>query len=107
MYNYIGIIDAISQLSSIGSYSISPNYGNQLGGTPIIITGPCFDESSSITCHFGEIETPCVRVSKREALCISPKLDVKGRIPIKVMVGTVSYEDDSVTFSSRKLLYVC
>ena len=92
---------------SIGSYSISPNYGNQLGGTPIIITGPCFNESSSITCRFGEIETPCVRISNREALCISPKLDVKGHIPIKVIIGNVEYVDDSVTFYSRKLLYVC
>ena len=53
---------------------MSPNYGNQLGGTPIIITGPCFDETSSITCCFGEIETSCVRGSNREALCISPSL---------------------------------
>ena len=102
--NYNGIINAILQLSSIGSYSISPNYGNQLGGTPIIIAGPCFNESSSITCHFGDIETPCVRISQMEAMCISPKLDVNGRIPIKVKVGNVEYEDESVTFSSRKLL---
>ena len=53
---------------------MSPNHGNQLGGTPIIITGQCFDETSSITCCFGEIETSCVRGSNREALCISPSL---------------------------------
>ena len=73
---------------------MSPNHGNQLGGTPIIITGQCFDETSSITCCFGKIETSCMRGSNRDR-------------SIRVMVGVVEYADESVTFYYHKLLYVC
>lgn len=51
---------------------LTPNNGHQLGGTTVIVTGPCFNESDTIECVFDTVTVPGARASKYEALCVSP-----------------------------------
>ncbi|XP_019854776.1 PREDICTED: protein mesh-like isoform X3 [Amphimedon queenslandica] len=54
---------------------ISPNSGNELGGTPVTVKGPCFNATDNITCLFGDASVPGAIVSINTALCVSPLLN--------------------------------
>lgn len=54
---------------------ISPNSGNELGGTPVTVKGPCFNATDNITCLFGNTSVPGAIVSINTALCVSPLLN--------------------------------
>ena len=85
-----------------GVVSIKPDYGNQLGGTPVIIYGLLFGESSNISCLFGDVAALGVKISDTEAMCISPKLDTNGYIPVKILVDETGY---LVAFHSCEYYY--
>lgn len=62
----------IFSLLTIGQIIITPNNGHELGGTVVIIKGPCFENGGTINCTFGSVTVPGVRVSRFRAMCISP-----------------------------------
>ncbi|XP_078686455.1 protein mesh-like isoform X6 [Branchiostoma floridae x Branchiostoma belcheri] len=67
-----------------GAISIFPFFGTMLGGTKVLISGPCFDDSSvNIWCKFGNKDPVSGWIeSNITAACISPFLAVPGRIPL-------------------------
>ena len=79
-----------------------PRYGSILGGTLIQVFGPCFDAlvDSSITCHFGEIQTRGLYADEDYLICVSPSLEVVGRVGFKVTVADFLIESEEVTFYS-------
>lgn len=82
---------------------ISPNYGNQLGGTPVIIKGPCFNENDTIQCVFGSSDPePGARVNKMKALCISPSILKTGDVEFVLKVNGTQI--GSANFYLRKLI---
>ena len=81
---------------------ITPHFGNQLGGTPVLIRG-IFNESVNISCEFGTIETRGVRISETQAMCISPRLDIAGPVEFNVFLNDALIPNNSVRFYARKL----
>ena len=52
---------------------ISPNYGHQFGGTPVIITGPCYKVTDLVHCQFGTSRlVEGVVINANKAMCVSP-----------------------------------
>jgi hypothetical protein len=67
--------------------SISPTAGNVLGGTPVVVSGPCLQDPTDIQCIFGDHSTAGEYLTNREAyLCTSPELQRIGRIPFTLVV---------------------
>ena len=83
---------------------ITPSYGHQLGGTPIIIKGPCYNIADEILCQFIDVDEKKdvngIVVDTKEALCISPMLSYSGNIELKVFVNSDSV--GTTKFYSRK-----
>ena len=86
-----------------GNIVISPNYGNQLGGTPVIIEGPCFNENDIIQCVFGSSDpVPGAQVNEVKALCISPSTLKTGNVEFILKVNGTQI--GSAAFYLRKLI---
>ena len=81
---------------------LSPQVGNQLGGTPVVVTGPCFQPNGTTECSFGGISTPGIFVSCKSAICISPAMDALGRVEVTVEVRR---ENGDITFQGKALFY--
>ena len=91
-----------------------PHFGNMLGGTPLLITGPCIEELNNqniesmhtLTCKFGEEEVGGVGVGS-QFLCISPQLSITGRVTLQLtlMVPTLTY--GSRLFHGEEIFYSC
>ena len=88
----------------LGSITISPSYGNQLGGTPIIIQGPCFSTEDSIKCSFNDIVVGAVVMSNERAMCISPMLHSAGVVKFAVLNKTEAI--GITTFHARELFNI-
>ena len=77
---------------------IIPNRGHILGGTSVIVSGPCFDESQEYTCLFqvrrARREVRGVYLDERRLLCVSPLLQLIGDVGFMLHVqengGTVT-----------------
>ena len=82
--------------------SITPHYGNQLGGTPVLIKGISFNEFVNISCRFDNIKTRGIRISNREAMCVSPRLPKSGSVPFSVSINDVLVENSVRFFYARK-----
>ena len=82
--------------------SITPHCGNQLGGTPVLIKGTCFNELVNISCQFDNIKTRGIRISNREAMCVSPRLAKSGSVPFSVSINDVLIENSVRCFYTRK-----
>ena len=59
-----------------------------LGGTSVIVTGPCFDESLEYTCQFGTgvfaSRVRGVYLDERRLLCVSPMLTQTGNVGFRL-----------------------
>ena len=86
---------------------LAPRLGNVLGGTPVQLSGPCFEENDNITCYFGDTAVKGTRLNKDRVLCVSPELTIIGRIALKLKVIRVNelIFDGQVTFHSSMLTY--
>ena len=90
-------------MSILGELAIlSPRSGSQLGGTPVMVFGPCFEPSDTVECTFGAISTPGIFVSRERFMCVSPAMDVHGRVEVTVEVKD---SDGNVTFQGTALFY--
>ena len=85
-----------------------PNRGHILGGTSIIVTGPCFDESLEYTCQFGTGRFVSgargVYLDERRLLCVSPTLTETGNVGSRLQIRgegkTKVIPEDPVSFHS-------
>lgn len=68
-----------------GSLVISPPSGIMLGGDNLLISGPCYNSSQHIFCEFpgGKVITGKY-ISDIRVSCTVPRLNVTGRLPIKL-----------------------
>ena len=76
---------------------MAPRLGNVLGGTPVQLSGPCFEENDNITCRFGDVAVKGTRLDRNRVLCVSPELSVIGRIALKLLVVRA----DDVVFNGQ------
>ena len=69
---------------------IIPNRGHILGGTSVIVSGPCFDESQEYTCLFQVRrflrEVRGVYLDEKRLLCVSPLLQLIGDVGFMLRV---------------------
>ena len=79
-----------------------------LGGTSVIVTGPCFNESLEYTCQFGTgVFVSTVRgvyLDEKRLLCVSPILAQSGNVGFKLRqeVINVPQRGEGVPFHSCK-----
>ncbi|XP_030838223.1 sushi domain-containing protein 2-like, partial [Strongylocentrotus purpuratus] len=88
------------ECTTSGDISLFPLVGSMLGGTQVLISGPCFNANSLIVCEFDGIETSGRLLEDEIALCISPKFYKVGQIPLRVSL------DDGVTFDFTGLFTI-
>lgn len=86
---------------------IAPQAGNQQGGTPVLVSGPCFEEDERISCIFDGIVVEGIYLNQDTTLCISPQLPSTGRFPFRISIaatnGTIRFQGDSVFFSCKPI----
>ena len=87
--------------------TLGPRFGSVLGGTAVLVSGPCFEETDNISCVFNGVEVEGVFVSMTQCLCISPQLSVLGRVSFQLKVvnttsGDTRYEGTSEFLSVGK-----
>lgn len=81
---------------------LSPWYGHILGGVPVIITVPEYiKEELTVMCHFHGIEVRGFIVSSYHVLCVTPQLNVTGRVLVQLKHQFKPYGYNS-SFFSRK-----
>ena len=71
-------------------YDIEPLMGPVAGGTQVHVHGSNFEDTGQIRCKFGENTVPGFFVNVNELLCVSPRTDKPGYVPLQVAV----HEDD-------------
>ncbi|XP_070553577.1 sushi domain-containing protein 2-like [Ptychodera flava] len=76
-----------------GSVVIHPLLGSMLGGDKVMIFGPCFNPSDTITCRFGDIEVDGLYESPLKASCITPTLYETGRLEFRMTVSGLQSGD--------------
>ena len=72
-----------------------------LGGTTVIITGPCFKRDMKVTCTFDEKEVDGVVVEDSFALCTTPEMERAGSVPLVMKHDKSTYE--STFFASKQV----
>ena len=81
---------------SIGKLVLTPRYGSELGGTPIIVTGDKLTayEEDNVTCVFDGIETDGFVTKDGQVFCVSPEMSRTGRLPFRLHI-----EGDKTSFT--------
>ena len=95
-------------LLTTGIITLNPRYGNVLGGSSILVSGPYFtvQEEDNITCLFNDTAVDGIFVNNQQVLCVSPTLSQTGRVPFQLLVtGGTEFIGRSV-FVSGKFRYV-
>ena len=82
--------------------TLSPRYGNMLGGEAILVSGPCVDEADNITCVFDDVATMGIFFTEQQSLCVSPILSRTGRLPFQIIVSGINeFRGNSVFYSGK------
>ncbi len=80
--------------------TLTPRYGHLFGGTPVIVTGPCFSVTDSIRCMFGSTEQSAIKfISEESVLCVSPLLTKIGSTRLTLIIKQKD-KDDEIIFES-------
>ena len=67
----------------------APRLGNMLGGTPIVLAGPCFTPGEVITCTFDEdTHVMGMYISEVLAVCVSPYFETRGWKDLTLNIST-------------------
>lgn len=72
-----------------GTIQLSPHYGNQLGGAPVMVSGMnvTFEEEDNITCIFNDEEVKGVYINEEQALCVFPELSQTGTVLFQLQIA--------------------
>ena len=92
-----------------GIIKLSPSYGNMLGGSPIVLSGPYFtvQEEDQIACLFDNTTVDGIFINKQQVLCVSPPLSQSGRVQFQLFVrGNTSFYGESTFVSGRPDVHV-
>ncbi len=82
--------------------TLTPRYGHLFGGTPVIVTGPCFSVTDSIRCMFGGTEQSAIKFSEESVLCVSPLLTKIGSTRFTLIIKQED-KDEEIIFESTFL----
>ena len=93
-----------------GNLKLTPHYGNQLGGAPILVSGDdvTFAENHDITCIFGDEKVDGVYVNEEQVLCVSPELPQTGVVLFQLEVergGTIPFRGEANYNSCKSLIF--
>ena len=80
---------------------ISPSHGNIMGGVPITVTGPKFNENDQIKLLFDDIVVDCIYINNDRSLCISPFLFKTGKVTVSLNHNGTALETSTNYFSSK------
>ena len=82
------LIPLYTHLIFAGNVELTPHFGNQLGGAPIIVSGNnvTFREYDDMTCIFGDKRVDGVYINEEQVLCVSPGLPQTGIILFQLVV---------------------
>ena len=67
-----------------------------------MVFGPCFQPNDSVNCSFGGISTPGIFVSRERVMCVSPAMDIHGRVEVTVEIRDI---DGNITFQGKSLFH--
>ena len=83
---------------------VSPHCGSVLGGTPVKISGPRFEDEDKFTCLFDDTVVEGKYLDIKFGLCVSPRFKKIGRVVLNISVvwanGTTKYESRTNFYSS-------
>lgn len=65
--------------------TLVPRSGSVLGGTGVIISGPCF--SGQLKCIFDNVEAEGALLNESLLLCVTPTMSHSGEVPVMVQVA--------------------
>ena len=63
---------------------LTPGFGNQLGGTPVLIQGLCFLPSDDILCIFDGNTVVGRYVNQNIVMCTTPVMETAGTVDVSV-----------------------
>ena len=66
--------------------TLVPRLGTVLGGTPIRLLGPCFEEADNIACQFNDIAVEGKYINEDLALCVSPEIHMVGQVTLHLTI---------------------
>lgn len=101
----------ILSISLPAPLTLAPRLGNMLGGTALLVSGPCLEVTDQITCVFGETAVTGVYISQMLSLCITPPFNTIGRIRFQLTVRadgspTIRYQGESIFYSGIEVANV-
>ncbi len=80
----------------LASVVFAPGYVNMLGHQYVFMSGPCYTNTSNITCTFFDpnipspISVPGIALDPRTATCITPTLFSQGRLDVELKIADVN-----------------
>ena len=80
---------------------LQPWYGDRMGGTVVLISGPSFNETDEIMCKFNGINEYGGVVSEVYAACTTPWLPTIGRVPFQLYINNKLHEKDAIFYSGE------
>jgi hypothetical protein len=84
--------------------AITPNFGRNLGGTKVIVTGTNFYYTPYLQCNFGGRVVFAYYMSPTQMACIVPKIDpfagdTEGDVEVEISDNQYNYRGDGIIFS--------
>ncbi len=83
---------------------VTPDSGNQCGGTPVIVTGVAIQEQDSLYCSFGDSLVEGVYIDSNTFLCVSPRLSRPGVVTVRVVLNGTRLVPSDYFFSSKQIV---
>lgn len=77
-------------------FDVDPRMGPVAGGTEVHVHGSNFEDTGKIRCKFGDVIVPGAYININELLCVSPKTDKPGIVPLQVAVHEDDYSSPDV-----------
>ena len=78
---------------------LSPTFGNRAGGSGVLVSGPAFNTTDSVSCIFDGVTVNGVVLDNENALCTTPRLPRTGKIPVRLMLNNVVREHEAAFYS--------
>ena len=90
--------------------TVLPRLGTVLGGTPIRLLGPCFEDADNITCQSNDVAVEGKYINEDLALCVSPEIDRVGQVMLHLTIvrstGTTGYTGQATFHFGKYIKYI-
>ena len=93
----------LSLIALADAVNVFPLTESAMGGLLLSISGPCFDDFSSLECDFGGgLTSNAVFANSLRAYCPIPMLNKFGFIPLSIS-GTKQNTDEQISYPTHSL----